>query len=376
MMKIAICCSLLLLACARIASQSLPETQNIFIITTDGFRWQEVFTGADSALLNNTSYVQDTSLMKALYWDEHPIARRRKLMPFLWNVVAEKGQLYGDRFFENKVNVKNLYKISYPGYSEILTGYTDPRIVINLPRNNRNPNILEYLNNAAGFRGKVVAFSSWNLFPYILNAERSKFPINSGYEKMPDQNNDTLFKIFNSMQDKIAHQSHTRLDCLTFLNAREYIEQYQPRVVFIGLGETDEFAHASRYDLYLQQAAAIDKMIADLWYYVQTHPFYKDKTTFIISTDHGRGDRPSNWHTHSFLTKGSAETWLAMLGPGIAPKGELKIAEQTYENQYASTIAMLLGLKFESTRHIGKPMILPELESASEIAKGRPVLSK
>jgi hypothetical protein len=65
-----------------------------------------------------------------------------------------------------------------------------------------------------------------------------------------------------------------------------------------------------------------------------------------------------------------------MLGPGIAPKGELRIAEQTYENQYASTIAMLLGLKFESTRHIGKPMILPELESPSEIAKGRPVLSK
>src|ERR1700730_3075394 len=119
MMKIAICCSLLLLACARIASQSLPETQNIFIITTDGFRWQEVFTGADSTLLNNASFVQDTALMKALYWDENPSVRREKLMPFLWNVVAEKGQLYGDRFFENKVNVKNLYKISYPGYNEI-----------------------------------------------------------------------------------------------------------------------------------------------------------------------------------------------------------------------------------------------------------------
>jgi hypothetical protein len=375
-MKIAIYCSFLLLAYARIAAQSLPQTQNIFIITTDGFRWQEVFTGADSALLNNSSYVRDTSLMKALYWDEDPGARRKKLMPFFWNVIAEKGQLYGDRLFENKVNVKNLYKISYPGYNEIFTGYTDPLIMINLPRNNRNPNILEYLNNEAGYRGKVVAFSSWNLFPYILNAERSRFPINSGYEKMPDLENDTLFRLFNSMQDKVLHQSHTRMDCLTFLNARQYIEQYQPRIVFIGLGETDEFAHAGRYDLYLQQATAIDKMIADLWYYVQTNPFYKDKTTFIISTDHGRGDKTSNWHTHSFLTKGSAETWLAMLGPGIAPKGELKTAEQTYENQYASTIALLLGLKFESSRHIGKPILLPEMEPVSALAKGNPLLSK
>jgi hypothetical protein len=375
-MKIAIYCSFLLLAYARIAAQSLPQTQNIFIITTDGFRWQEVFTGADSALLNNSSYVRDTSLMKALYWDEDPGARRKKLMPFFWNVIAEKGQLYGDRLFENKVNVKNLYKISYPGYNEIFTGYTDPLIMINLPRNNRNPNILEYLNNEAGYRGKVVAFSSWNLFPYILNAERSRFPINSGYEKMPDLDNDTLFRLFNSMQDKVLHQSHTRMDCLTFLNARQYIEQYQPRIVFIGLGETDEFAHAGRYDLYLQQATAIDKMIADLWYYVQTNPFYKDKTTFIISTDHGRGDKTSNWHTHSFLTKGSAETWLAMLGPGIAPKGELKTAEQTYENQYASTIALLLGFKFESSRHIGKPILLPEMEPVSALAKGNPLLSK
>jgi len=88
-MKSAFCCSLLLVICLSLASQSTQEPQNIFIITTDGFRWQEVFSGADSALINNPLYVQDTSLVKAMYWDEDPVIRRRKLMPFFWDIVSE-----------------------------------------------------------------------------------------------------------------------------------------------------------------------------------------------------------------------------------------------------------------------------------------------
>src|SRR6202011_1763278 len=105
-----------LLANSSVMAQSPFKTENIFLITIDGFRWQEVFTGADSAICNNVKFVKDTSLVKQLYWDDNISMRRRKLMPFFWNVIAEKGQLYGNRLFNNKVNVKNLYKISYPGY--------------------------------------------------------------------------------------------------------------------------------------------------------------------------------------------------------------------------------------------------------------------
>ncbi|MEO7765029.1 MAG: hypothetical protein ABIR78_11750, partial [Ferruginibacter sp.] len=35
--------------------------ENIIIITTDGFRWQEVFTGMDSAIANNKKFNQDDS---------------------------------------------------------------------------------------------------------------------------------------------------------------------------------------------------------------------------------------------------------------------------------------------------------------------------
>ena len=341
----------------RLAAQPPAQAKNIFIITTDGFRWQEVFNGADSELVNNMEYVKDTALTRGMYWAEDAAERRKKLMPFLWNVVASRGQLYGNRQLNNKMNVKNIYKISYPGYSEMLTGYADPRFIPNTPVQNRNVNVLEYLNAQPAFHGKVVAFTSWNIFPYILNETESGVPVNSGYEMLEE--GDTTNSLINKVQEGVTGKGKTRYDLLTYLSAQEYIRQHKPRVVFLGLGQTDDFAHSSRYDLYLQQASLVDKMISDLWYYVQTDPFYKDNTEFIITTDHGRGRKAASWHTHNTFTPGSGETWLAMLGPGTLPLGEIKEEQQTWEKQVAATIALLLGEKFEAPHAIAQPISLP-----------------
>lgn len=108
-------------------TQPIPvaPAKNLFIITIDGFRWQELFTGADKALINNTKYTSDTSIVKMMYWAENPEERRKRVMPFFWNIIGTKGQVYGNRNHSFKVNVANLYKCSYPGYNEIFTGRTD-----------------------------------------------------------------------------------------------------------------------------------------------------------------------------------------------------------------------------------------------------------
>lgn len=375
-MKPALPCFLLLLIQLSLTAQHPFKTRHLFIITTDGFRWQEIFTGADPDLINNTRYVRDTALIRRLYWDEDISLRRTRLMPFFWNVIAEKGQLYGNRIYDNKVDVRNLYKVSYPGYNEIFTGYTDPGIVINLPRYNHNVNILEFLNAKKQYQGKVVAFSSWNVFPFILNQERSQLPLNSGYETMTGEDRDSTIQLINRVQDNISPKTHCRHDWLTFMNAQEYIEQHHPSVVFIGLGETDEFAHSRHYDLYLQQATAIDKMISDLWYYVQTDPFYKDNTTLIITTDHGRGSRSYNWSNHSLLTPGSSQTWLAAIGPDVDPLGEIRTNQQIYEKQLAATITALLGEPFQSDHKIGKAISFTSSPFTNSIAGSKDLGSK
>ena len=349
-----------------VAAQLAVKTENVFIITTDGFRWQEVFSGADPSLISNACCNADTVFTKSMYWDDVDSIRRKKLLPFFWNVIAKMGQLYGNRVFGNKVDVKNLYKISYPGYNELLTGYADPYFIPNRPVNNRNQNILEKINQLPAYKGKVIAFTSWSVFPYILNQERSKLPVNSGYEPLRE-GTDSTNQLINIVQASVRDKNNTRHDWLTYLSAKEYALYHHPKVMFLALGETDEAAHDNRYDRYLQSAANFDRMIADLWYAIQTDPVYKDKTTFIITTDHGRGDTEQSWHTHGFWAKHSGQTWLAIVGPDtVSPIGTISTDGQLYSNQVAATIAMLLGEKFETSRKTGKPIQLaaPTLKPA------------
>lgn len=329
-------------------TQPIPvaPAKNLFIITIDGFRWQELFTGADKALINNTKYTSDTSIMKMMYWAENPEERRKRLMPFFWNIIGAKGQVYGNRNHSSKVNVANLYKCSYPGYNEIFTGRTDLFISSNRKIINKNTNVLEYLNGKDDFNGKVVAFTSWDVFPFILNKERCDMVINSGYEMMEDRFSDHQSLINAIQSESVIEKGATRYDQLTFINAKEYLQHHKSRVVFIGLGETDEFAHQGRYDLYLEQANKIDKMIGELWHWVQTTPGYKDNTTILITTDHGRGSKESKWTSHGTFIKGSSQTWLALIGPGVEPLGEIRKDTQLYQQQLAGLIAGLVGEKF------------------------------
>ncbi|MEJ7680266.1 MAG: hypothetical protein WKG06_20910 [Segetibacter sp.] len=50
--------------------------------------------------------------------------------------------MYSNRDLNNKVNITNLYKISYPGYNEILTGRTTLKFNPNMPVENKSTNIL------------------------------------------------------------------------------------------------------------------------------------------------------------------------------------------------------------------------------------------
>lgn len=325
--------------------RKIPVASNLIVITIDGFRWQEVFSGADPKIINSEKFTPDTSTTKLLYWDASFDERRKKLLPFFWNVIAKKGQLLGNRQYDNKVNVANLYSLSYPGYNEMFTGIADISITSNRKLKNSNINVFEYLQSKKDFKDSIAIFSSWDVFPYILNTERNNLTVNSGYENL--ESSSMQQQIINAVQSEAVYdKTATRHDQLTFLTAKEYIQHHKPRLTYISLGETDEFAHKGRYDLYLQQAAQVDKMISELWNWVQTTPGYKNNTTFIITTDHGRGSKPSKWTSHGEFITGSSQTWLAIMGPGFTPLGEVKEKEQYYQQQLAQTIANVLGENF------------------------------
>jgi hypothetical protein len=341
----------------HIQAQPTQSSPNIFIITTDGFRWQEIFNGADSLIINNPDHVKDTALLKEMYWDNDLNERRKLLMPFVWKTLEKKGSLYGNRNYENKVSVANAYRFSYAGYSEIFTGYADPALITNRKKWNTNENLLGYLNNQSEYKNKVAAFASWNLFEYILNKQQGTFYLNSGYKAIDHDTLSGTEVLTNAVQQyAMDNLQSTRNDMLTFVAAKEYIQTQHPKVVFIGFGETDEYAHSGKYDDYLQTAHQFDEYLAQLWYLVNKDPFYKNNTSFIITTDHGRGDKPKNWVRHGLFTPGSSDTWLMTIGPGFKSKGEIKTKVEIFNDQLAQTIAGLLGYDFKPSHQVADPL--------------------
>ena len=323
------------------------KTENIIIITLDGFRWQEVFNGADSLLIKNEKYSENQKELVKEFWSDQLEERRKKLLPFFWSTIVKDGQLYGNRILGNYVDVSNRYRFSYPGYNEIFTGYPDTAVNSNDKNPNKNENVLEFLNKQAGYQNSVAAFSSWDVFPFILNEERSKIYVNSGIEEIREKG--IQFELLNGLQETTYRMlgENVRPDLLTFFSAKEYLKQKQPKVLYIAFDETDDFAHGGKYDLYLKAARMEDKMIGDLWDFVQHQPSYKGKTTFIITTDHGRGDKiKDQWRDHGQKVEEASQIWLAVIGPDTAPLGEIKKQEQLYQRQIATTIANLLGFDF------------------------------
>lgn len=335
--------------------------ENIIIITLDGMRWQEVFTGADSGLIKNKKYLEDAEVLQKRFWHDQPEVRREKLMPFFWSTLVKDGILLGNRVYGNNVNCSNNMWFSYPGYNEILSGYADDeRINSNDKFNNPNETVLEFLNKQAKYKGKVAAFGSWDVFPSIINEERSGIPVNAGFESALDKNLSEREEFLNQLQIEIPSPwGGVRLDAFTHHYALEYMKKYKPRVVYIAYGETDDFAHNGKYDAYLKSAYQTDQFIKNIWEWIQAQPQYKNKTTILITTDHGRGTIPvDEWRSHGTKINGADQIWIAALGAGVKPKGEIKVSGQLYQNQVAATAAGLLGFNFTQNGKAGKPLEL------------------
>src|SRR4051812_21634441 len=98
----------LFLCAAPLLSQERPRTENVIIVTLDGFRVQEFFGGADETLMDkNFGGVKDLVALKAHYWRNTPEERRAAVLPFLWGTVAKQGQIFGDRSRKSAARLTN-----------------------------------------------------------------------------------------------------------------------------------------------------------------------------------------------------------------------------------------------------------------------------
>jgi len=329
------------------ASLSARETENVVLIVSDGLRWQEIFSGADAALINEKeggSWLPEKELRRR-YWRADPIRRRELLFPFLWGTVAREGQIFGNQALGSIARVTNGKAYSYPGYSEMATGYTNDAIDSNEFGPNPNATVFEWLNSQDGYKGHVAIYGTWVRFDDIFNKKRSHLVMQTGWSlPAPDPHASArdallreLFATTTQFDEEDCPNSYLQIPLL------DYVRKAEASVLFVAYGETDNWAHQGRYDLVLDSAHRFDHFVEQLWQTMQAVPKYHGKTTFIITTDHGRGSAPIEWKEHGVEQKGSENIWIAVLGPDTRPLGERSKVPMVAQAQIASTVAALLG---------------------------------
>jgi hypothetical protein len=364
MSKLSIFLTIAAAALICLPSAFAGKTRNVILVISDGVRWQEIFTGADPLLLNEKeggSWTPEAEL-RAKYWNDDPQVRRRMLFPFLWGTVAAHGQIFGNQLEGSVAHVENPMWFSYPGYNEMSTGVADPRIDSNDFGPNPNVSVFEWLNGMPEFAGKVDIFATWSEFHDIFNEKRSHLRVRSGSTLIDANDRSPQGRLLKELYDTTTRlESDDPLDSFLHIAVREHLKTHHPRVLFVGYGDTDSYGHMGRYDSLLDTAHSFDGFVADLWRQVQSIPAYKDKTTLIISTDHGRGSGPIEWKEHGVEEKGSENIWIAVLGPDTPAFGERRHAPTVTQSQIAATIAALLGKDYRAYKPQAAPSLLEAL---------------
>jgi hypothetical protein len=358
----AVAAACLAAACARPGLAPAPRGDSLILITLDGARLEEMFGGLDAdvfrSTLPETAVLEEHALYKR-FGGATPEERRRRLMPFFWDVLMTRhGSIAGNPRLQSSVQLTNRHRFSYPGYSELLVGEADDaRIDSNERTQNPHTTVLEALRHHLELTVQDVAvFGSWEVLNEVAEHAPGTLTVNAGYEAF-DHTWPGAAELSRLQFETPTPWSNVRHDAYTFGLAMTHFRAAAPRVVFLALGEMDDWAHDGRYDRTLESYARVDGYLRELWDWLQSQPAYRDRTHLLITTDHGRGRTPADWRHHGADVTGAGDIWMAFVSPRIGARGEWRGHPPLFANQAAATLAGWLGLDWTIARPAaGRPV--------------------
>ena len=335
--------------------QPAAARDNLVLITLDGVRTAEIFGGLDADVFRST-LAKDAKLEDQPAYKRFDGAtaqeRREKLMPFFWrDWMIRHGSIAGNTALKSVVTLTNTHRFSYPGYSEILTGEAHDDVIKSNDRvQNPSLTILEELKAKLALpTAGVAAFGSWDAFNEIVEHTPGSIMVNAGYA--PFATSDKAGMELSRMQfETPTAWNSVRHDAYTFGLAMTYFRTHQPRVLYLALGETDDWAHDRRYDRVLETLARTDEWFRQLWTWLESQPAYRGRTHILITTDHGRGRTPADWNSHGAKVEGAQDVWMAFISPAFKQRGEWRDHAPIHTNQAAATMTGWMGVDWTAGR--------------------------
>jgi len=339
----------------RVQPGNEARGRNLVLVTLDGLRTEEIFGGLDADVLasaenSGIEYEAESTRVRDAYARSSPELSRRALMPFFWTQLVPNGVIFGDASQGSEARVTNKEMFSAPGYIEILTGEPHADVVSNDLIRYPYPTFMEYAKTALGLGYTDLAtIGSWEGFATLSSSQPDQFFTNTGFEDVkPEYANERMRWLSQIQHDIISLWPEGRSDAVTFGISVEFLKKFKPRILYIALGESDDWAHERRYDRYLDYVHVADGYLKRLWTLLQSMDEYRDNTTLIVTTDHGRGHDPKQWVEHGAEPElaGSEAIWIALIGPDVPHRGEATKTETVTQSEIAATALEALGLDY------------------------------
>jgi hypothetical protein len=148
-----------------------------------------------------------------------------------------------------------------------------------------------------------------------------------------------------------------RSDEATWSAMRRVMDDHHPSLVFFHLGEVDHAGHTN-WSWYLEAIRDADRIVAELWDTIQGDPYYRDQTTMLVTTDHGRhDDGHGGFKPHGGICEGDKRLFLLAIGPDIKQGQEFWELRQLTD--VCPTVGRLMGFDtpFAGGRVLGEMLV-------------------
>lgn len=272
------------------------HTENVFIVNIDGLRNDEAFESGN------------------LY------------IPCIWDSLRPSGTIYTN-FMNRGITVTNA------GHSTIVCGSRQL-----LPNNAgvetlvrpEEPTIGDYYRKSLNIPKEKV---------YYISGKNTiwKYPVSlyPGYGK------DFSPSIVLTSQE----------DTTTWRVAQEIMDKDHPSLCYVLFAQVDSAGHTADSAYYLGTIRQADSLVFLLWKKIQSDPVYSNRTTLIVTSDHGRHDNQHggdccgchapSWACHGDYCHGCRHLMFLAVGPDI--KADTSILRVRDQIDIAPTVAHLLG---------------------------------
>lgn len=307
----------------------------MILVAIDGVRWQEVFRGVDPELGRKAGMI-GTEVMGP-----------RQLLPVIYRRFFDEGAMLGAPGSGGEVWASGPNFMSLPGYREMLSG--DPGGCLNNGCGPiERPTLADRVRESLARRDEDVALiSSWETIERAAAVHPERVVVSTGRhggvtrDKVRLDTEASRWLDDGALSSALPGDHDYRPDRYTAGLALRYLALAHPRFLFVGLGDTDEHAHARDYRAYVRSMQEADRFLGALFDQLDAMGEDGAHTTVIVTTDHGRADQFAD---HGARWPESGRVFVMLGGRPVRARGAIDAGPGARLGGIVPTVLSILGL--------------------------------